>query len=239
MIDDAELSSPSSEVPLVENPRDLDLAISRLREQFTSYEKLDRQIQEMIVRSADLLKGAVELRQRANKEIVEALGEVERHVLTERTRHQDALTSVVEDLAGTRQRAIQLAGAISALQQQIGLITGRLGIQEPATAPAPVPFTRKPAVSPATQPESTPISTLILVQSVPDGTTALSLQRYISELDQVLRITSQEYAAGELRVQTLVSRPLTIDDFRDWNNGVLSLAHSLPDALVLRLGSSS
>jgi hypothetical protein len=238
MIDDAELSSPSSEVPLVENPRELDLAISRLREQFTSYEKLDRQIQEMIVRSADLLKGAVELRQRANKEIVEALGEVERHVTTERTRHQDALTSVVEDLAGTRQRAIQLAGAISALQQQIGLITGRLEKHDPA-APAPVPITRKPAVSPAPQPEATPISTLILVQSVPDGTTALSLQRYVSELDQVLRITSQEYAAGELRVQTLVSRPLTIDDFRNWNNGVLSLAHSLPDALVLRLGSSS
>jgi hypothetical protein len=238
MIDDAELSSPSSEVPLVENPRELDLAISRLREQFTSYEKLDRQIQEMIVRSADLLKGAVELRQRANKEIVEALGEVERNVTTERTRHQDALTSVVEDLAGTRQRAIQLAGAISALQQQIGLITGHLEKQDPA-AQAPVPITRKPAVSVAPPLEATPTSTLILVQSVPDGTTALSLQRYISELDQVLRITSQEYAAGELRVQTLVSRPLAIDDFRNWNNGVLSLAHSLPDALVLRLGSSS
>src|SRR5262245_46414254 len=124
MIDDIDQSSRTSEESLADsvNPRELDLAISKLREQFTSYEKLDRQIQEMIVRSADLLKGAVELRQRANKEIAQALGEVEQHISTERTQHQEALNSVVEDLAGTRQRAIQLAGAISSLQQQIGLI---------------------------------------------------------------------------------------------------------------------
>ncbi len=100
-----------------------------------------------------------------------------------------------------------------------------------------MPFPRKAPASP--QPEASPISTLVLVQLVPDGTTALSLQRYVTELDPVLRITSQEYAAGELRMQTLVSRPLTIDDFRGWNNGSLELAHSLLDALVLRLGASS
>src|SRR4051794_30901079 len=110
MIEDLNQSSRSSEEPLVDsvNPRELDSAISKLREQFSSYEKLDRQIQEMIVRSADLLNGAVELRQRANKEITQALGEVEHHISTERANHQDALNSVIEDLAGTRQRAIQL-----------------------------------------------------------------------------------------------------------------------------------
>jgi hypothetical protein len=221
--------------------RELDQAITRLRQQFSAYEKLDRQIQEMIVRSADLLKGAVELRQRANQEIEETLGQVEQQIFVERTRHQESLGTVVEDLASTRQRAIQLAGAISALQQQIGLITGQFEKEEAksAPAPAPVPFNRKPSESPAAHAEAAPISTLILVQSVPDGTTALSLQRYVSELDQVLRITSQEYAAGELRMQTLVSRPLTIDDFRRWGNGLLELAHALPDALVLRIGSAS
>jgi hypothetical protein len=223
--------------------RELDQAIARLRHQFTAYEKLDRQIQEMIVRSADLLKGAVELRQRANQEIEQALHQVEEQVAAERLRHQQSLGSVVEDLASTRQRAIQLAGAISALQQQIGLITGRLEREEikpaPAPAPAPVPFTRKPAEPASGGAETAPISMLILIQSVPDGTTALSLQRYVTQLDQVLRITSQEYAAGELRMQTLVSRPLTIDDFRGWTQAHIELAHTLPDALVLRLGSPS
>jgi hypothetical protein len=219
--------------------RELDQAITRLRQQFSAYEKLDRQIQEMIVRSADLLKGAVELRQRANQEIEQTLGQVEQQIFVERTSHQESLGSVVEDLASTRQRAIQLAGAISALQQQIGLITGQFEKEEAKSAPAPVPFNRKPSESPAAHAEAAPISTLILVQSVPDGTTALSLQRYVSELDQVLRITSQEYAAGELRMQTLVSRPLTIEDFRRWSNGLLELAHALPDALVLRIGSAS
>jgi hypothetical protein len=241
-MNDQEIPAPSQEADQSDPPasRELDQAIARLRQQFTAYEKLDRQIQEMIVRSADLLKGAVELRQRANLEIEQTLGQVEQHVSIERTRHQESLGSVVEDLASTRQRAIQLAGAISALQQQIGLITGQFEKEEKsAHPPAPVPFTRKPSDVPAAHAEAAPISTLILVQSVPDGTTALSLQRYVSELDQVLRITSQEYAAGELRMQTLVSRPLTIDDFRRWSNGLLELAHALPDALVLRLGSPS
>jgi hypothetical protein len=241
---DHESPAPTQEADQSEHApaRELDQAIARLRQQFTAYERLDRQIQEMIVRSADLLKGAVELRQRANQEIEQALGQVEQQVTIERSRHQESLGSVVEDLASTRQRAIQLAGAISALQQQIGLITGRFEKEEatkPTPSPAPVPFTRKPSDNPVGHAEAAPISTLILVQSVPDGTTALSLQRYVSELDQVIRITSQEYAAGELRMQTLVSRPLTIEDFRRWNNGLLELAHSLPDALVLRLGSAS
>lgn len=241
MTNDSDSSSRSSGVTLADPPneRELDRAIARVREQFTSYEKLDRQIQDMIVRSADLLKGAVELRQRANQEVAQALGEIERQVVTERSQHQEELNSVVEDLAGTRQRAIQLAGAISSLQQQIGVITNRLGKQEAAAPTAPVPFSRKSAAPPAPQPEAAPISMLILVQAVPDGTTALSLQRYVSELEPVLRITSQEYAAGELRMQTLVSRPLTNEDFRGWHNGSLELAHSMADALVLRLGSSS
>jgi hypothetical protein len=219
--------------------RELDQAIARLRQQFTSYEKLDRQIQEMIVRSADLLKGAVDLRQRANQEIEQTIVLVERQVAAERARHQESLSTVVDDLSSTRQRAIQLAGAISALQQQIGLITGQFEKEETMNGPAPVPFTRKAEETTPAPPEAAPISMLILVQSVPDGTTALSLQRYVSELDQVLRITSQEYAAGELRMQTLVSRPLTIEDFHRWGNGLLELVHSLPDALVLRLGSAS
>jgi hypothetical protein len=236
---DSDFTAPNPGADQPEATRELDQAIARLRQQFSSYEKLDRQIQEMIVRSADLLKGAVDLRQRANQEIEQTLGQVERQIAAERTQHQESLGSVVEDLSSTRQRAIQLAGAISALQQQIGLITGQFEKDETKTGPAPVPFTRKTTESTATPPEATPISTLILVQSVPDGTTALSLQRYVSELDQVLRITSQEYAAGELRMQTLVSRPLTIEDFHRWSNGLLELAHSLPDALVLRLGSAS
>ncbi len=122
MIDEVDPPSRAAEDLFADfvNPKELDQAISRLREQFTTYEKLDRQIQEMIVRSADLLRGAVELRQRANKEIAQALGEVERHIATERANHQDALNSVVEDLAGTRQRAIQLAGALARCNNRLG-----------------------------------------------------------------------------------------------------------------------
>jgi hypothetical protein len=82
-----------------------------------------------------------------------------------------------------------------------------------------------------------PIETYtLLLHGVPRAATALSLKRYLEQLDAVHTVEPREFAAGLLRMQLTVERDLVADDFRGWAEAQsVSTVHARPGFLELQL----
>jgi hypothetical protein len=68
-------------------------------------------------------------------------------------------------------------------------------------------------------PMSEPFQIDVIAQGVSSATTALSLQRFLGELDAVIGVEAREFAEGILRLQVTTSRSLSGKDLAGWSDG--------------------
>jgi hypothetical protein len=218
----ANLSSPNGD-----SARELAAELSRLRERFVAYERLDQQLDEMVTGLTDLLRGATELRRRTNQDIATAIARCQELIVTDRAHHRATLANLLADLDATQHRTATLTTSIANLQSQLTAITNRL----PSSSENPVaPDFRLPTPdAPAT------VSTLtLLIRDVPSVSTALTLQRLIAGLDPVTSIQTREFAGGELTLHLDLTGAFVVADLGLIPNGTFALLDEEPDRLVLR-----
>jgi hypothetical protein len=73
------------------------------------------------------------------------------------------------------------------------------------------------AVDPA--PTTEPRTVDVLVHGVPRAAVALSLQRHLGTVADVLTVEAREFAEGVLRLQVTSLRPLAAPDLEGWRDG--------------------
>lgn len=107
--------------------------IARLRERLTFYESFDRLIQENIARSGDLMREAIELRERTHAELARAREELEQsrkqaeeQLQAERQSQRRIFASLVEELSAVQESAERLTRRVSEAVSQIGDAPSRL-----------------------------------------------------------------------------------------------------------------
>lgn len=108
--------------------------IERLRDRLTYYESFDRLIQENIARSGELMRDALDLRERTQaeltrerKEVERSRRETERRMEAERTSHRAVLAGLVDELDTVRESAERLTRRVAEAVGGIGTDTPRLG----------------------------------------------------------------------------------------------------------------
>ncbi|HEV2106679.1 MAG TPA: hypothetical protein VGR16_00290 [Thermomicrobiales bacterium] len=123
--------------------------IARLRERLTFYESFDRLIQENIARSGDLMREAVELRERTHAELARAREELEQsrrqaeeQLQAERQSQRGIFASLVEELSAVQESAQRLTRRVSEAVSQIGdapprLAGGASALSAPETPATP------------------------------------------------------------------------------------------------------
>ncbi|MDQ4100022.1 MAG: hypothetical protein M3121_05945 [Chloroflexota bacterium] len=92
--------------------------------------------------------------------------------------------------------------------------------QETGSEPEPEPAqieTPDSAAAPA--PASEPRTIEVLVHGVPRAAVALSLQRHLGTVADVLAVEAREFAEGVLRLQVTALRPLAETDLTGWRDG--------------------
>ncbi len=76
----------------------------------------------------------------------------------------------------------------------------------------------------------------VIAQPVYQASTALALQRFVGELEPVVKVEAREFAGGILRLQVTSKRELTAGDLQGWDeSGILEVRHSGPGLLHLGL----
>ncbi|MDP9370740.1 MAG: hypothetical protein M3Q03_21145, partial [Chloroflexota bacterium] len=91
----------------------LEEQLARAQERLAFYEGFDRLIQDNIARSAELMREAMDLRERAQFEIAQGHAEAERRVQTEREKQRLVFTSLLDELAEVQQSADRVARRVS------------------------------------------------------------------------------------------------------------------------------
>ncbi len=87
---------------------------------------------------------------------------------------------------------------------------------EPKPEPAQV---QTPDSAAAPAPASEPRTIEVLVHGVPRAAVALSLQRHLGTVADVLAVEAREFAEGVLRLQVTALRPLAETDLTGWRDG--------------------
>jgi hypothetical protein len=123
-----------------------------------------------------------------------------------------------------------ISGELSASSQKV---------QPPPLVEEPAPQVEELPAEPA-EPVVTSQSLTLLVHGVPRAATALSLQRYLSQLGQVEAVEPREYAEGVLRLHVAVREPVSITDLRGWKEGAgFEPVHARDDLIEVRLPGAS
>jgi hypothetical protein len=204
---------------------ELSAELARLRERFVAYERLDRQLDEMVTGLTDLLRGATELRRRTNQDIAAAIARCEELIVADHAHHRDTLSSLLADLDAAQHRTATVTTAVAKLQTELADITRRLpGSQDPT---AGTPSDLRP-------PPSAPTALALAIRDVPNVATALTLQRFIAGLPPVTAIQTREFAAGELRLHLDLAKPFAVAELAGLPHGSLDVIEDRPDRLVLR-----
>jgi len=202
--------------------------ILRIRERFSAYERLDKQLDEMVSGLTELLQGAAELRRRTNEDITNALTRLETLIASDRQQQRRLLSSLHTDLAAAHQRTTALSTSLDEIQGTLTAIATRLPgpsgetVSIPATTPA---ITSGPA---------SPLLRQLAIRDVPDVATALTIQGAIAEHPAVSAMQTREFAAGELRLHVELRAPLTADALSLLVGGALKLVDHEADRLILR-----
>ncbi|MGH2559089.1 MAG: hypothetical protein ACRDJH_08495, partial [Thermomicrobiales bacterium] len=69
--------------------------------------------------------------------------------------------------------------------------------------------------------------------------TAMSLQRYLTALGQVVAVEPEQFAAGELRLRVTTTAPIALEDLRGWPDGEgLALVTARADQIEVRLAGA-
>ncbi len=97
----------------------LEEQLARAQERLAFYEGFDRLIQDNIARSAELMREAMDLRERAQFEIAQGHAEAERRVQTEREKQRLVFTSLLDELGEVQQSADRVARRVSQALEEI------------------------------------------------------------------------------------------------------------------------
>ncbi len=112
----SQASSGSPGIPI----GSLEEQLARTQERLVFYEGFDRLIQDNIARSAELMREAMDLRERAQREIAQGHAQAERRILTEREKQRLVFTSLLDELAEVQQSAERVARRMTQALEEIG-----------------------------------------------------------------------------------------------------------------------
>jgi hypothetical protein len=197
-VDDTSDSAPNAGTGQEAYPGDVSVlrsALDAANERLALYEGFDRLIEDQVRRAGETVREVVALRDEAA------------HA---KARH--GLESELEAIAAEVQ---SLALALESLGQRVDRLRSSLGAGDPA--PHPV-STSKPVDHPAGDTAPGPGAIDLIVHQVPDTATAVSLQRFVSELGPVAGVDVREFAEGVLRLHLTVNGPLDAAMLASWDH---------------------
>lgn len=89
-------------------------------------------------------------------------------------------------------------------------------------------------------PTEAPVQIDVIAQGVSRAAIALSLQRFLGELDAVIGVEAREYAEGILRLQVTAKRSLSGADLAEWSDGRgLRVSQEQPRILEIELSPNA
>lgn len=223
-----------------DDPLVLRALLQRARERLAFYESYDRIIGENIRRTGELMLESIDVREAAQVQTEQAERlrvQLKSESAANRRSHHELLQSVANELdvlrSGLDQVRTRLTAALSELSEEappapaFGSQADTPITPEPSLPETPAAETSTEAmeaggapvpVEPDTSPETT-LSIDVIVQGIANATTALSLQRYLGNLDSVIGVEAREFADGVLRLHVTASGPIGGKTLAGWSDG--------------------
>ncbi len=251
------MSNNDKSTSLTANPANGAPDTERLRERLKFYESFDRVIQDNVAQSAEMLREAMDLRERAAAELAQAQTETAARRGHDLHQQRSLLSALLDDVIQLQGQAERLARRVADALDEIESDMPS-GPFRPLTTVLPVEDTPSPVGQPdhqtetaanqedlrtesadedtATEADPTPV--VVLVHGVPRAATAKSLQRYLAGLESVTAVDPREFTGGELRLQVATTRPIQMTDLQNWADGrTIEPIHERADLIEVRLAS--
>ncbi|MDQ3656263.1 MAG: hypothetical protein M3457_14455 [Chloroflexota bacterium] len=205
-------SSSDDRVSGATDPDELRAQLALAQDRLSFYEGFDRVITENVRRSGELMLEMLAMRESMT-------ASADRETRGERQRIGASLTELDSGLQAIRTQIDAIAGQVTSLRHSLGSEPARRPEYQPAP-PAPEAASAAPAA---------PVSSVagwnapqvidVVVHQVSRATIALSLQRYLGNLDSVAGVEAREFAEGVLRMQVTAHQPLTVGGLSGWTEG--------------------
>jgi hypothetical protein len=190
---------------------DLERQVRQLQERLTFYEGFDQLIQENVGRARDLFRKAAEEREAAAADAARIRQDAERQAATNRAE----LAFVADELRG-------LAAAVETLSRRVADALESDGATSDAAG------------------ASGEQRVALVIHGIPSAESALSLQRFVAALPQVVNVSAREFAGGLLRLDARVRERLTREQFTAWEGAAgMRLLTNQPDVLEMTLDTGS
>jgi hypothetical protein len=190
-------------------------ALRAANERLALYEGFDRLIEDQVRRASETVREVVALRDEV------AHGNA-------RARLDAEVEAIAVDIRA-------LAVALESLGQRVDRLRSSLGHGETAREPVAVLL---PEDAAAGEPGAGPPTIDLIVHQVPDTATAVSLQRFVSDLEPVDQVDVREFAEGLLRLRLTVKGPLDPAAFSSWDNAHrMQPLHHSPALIELAIDS--
>jgi len=204
-------------------------------ERLIFYESYDRIIGENIRRTGELMLDSIAVRDQAKAQAERADSarvEHDAQVAANRREYQALFRSLLDEVnalqSGLDHLQTRLSAALADLGPPLAAVASdsspaieRVSPVIPAMGGTTEAMEAGGAPLPATgdTPMSEPFQIDVIAQGVSSATTALSLQRFLGELDAVIGVEAREFAEGILRLQVTTSRSLSGKDLAGWSDG--------------------
>lgn len=230
--------------------------LERARERLIFYESYDRIIGENIRRTGELMLESIAVREQAKAQAERAdtaQAELDARIASSEREHQALVNSIRYELdtlqAGLDRLRTRLDAAADGADPPPP--AGRSAAPAPTEAPpaesAPAEDTpedeaSQPASAPSIQDPvaGNPFPIDVIAQGVGSAATALSLQRFLGELEGVIGVEAREFAEGILRLQVTAHRPLSGNDLAGWPDGRgLRVSQEQPRILEIELSPNA
>ncbi len=210
-------------------PEEFRAQLALAHERLSSYVGIDRQIAEHVRRSGELMVEMLAMRETTT-------ASVELANQRERVRIGAGLDELDSAVQAIRMQIDAVAGQVSHLRQSLG--TEPLPREHgPGTTPAKATLPQEPTLDvPTGGGWNAPQVIEVIVHHVNRATIALSLQRYLGNLDSVAGVEAREFAEGVLRMQVTAHQALTGADIAGWTEGgSFSVLQMQPNLVELTL----
>ena len=219
-----------------DDPAELRTLLDRARERLIFYESYDRIIGENIRRTGELMLDSIAVREQATAQAERAdhaQAQLEAQIAANQ-REQQTLTQSLGDELDVLQSALdrlrhRLDSAPSGRDPRP--TTDQQGPVSPASPDSATPDDPgmedaagavQSGIAPPPSPSvvaGEPVLIDVIAQGVSTAATALSLQRFLGELDAVIGVEAREFAEGILRLQVTANRSLSGADLAAWTDG--------------------
>lgn len=176
--------------PSGDDTASLERQVRVLQERLAFYEGFDQLIQDNVAHARELFRlAAVERESAAEAASRSARASGEREAALRRE-----LEAIAADVDGLARTVNALRGRVSrALGDPIdGWVTAEASVESYSSA--------------------------VVIHAVPSARTALSLQRFVASLPDVLEVTAREFAGGVLHLEIRANAPLHVEQFHAWED---------------------